>query len=113
MLLVDTNVLLDVLPPFGRVSVSGKSSTAGGSRTNEQEAVTVAAWVRENFQALWDLYGGADGKVNAAEVIGVVTPFRAQAGLIRSKLAGWDHARDVTCGTAHAPFRSAAAMPES
>lgn len=98
----EKNVLLDVLPPFGRVSVSGKSSTAGGSRTNEQEAVTVAAWVRENFQALWDLYGGADGKVNAAEVIGVVTPFRAQAGLIRSKLAGWDHARDVTCGTAHA-----------
>ena len=98
----EKNVLLDVLPPFGRVPVSGKSSTAGGSRTNEQEAAAVATWIQENFQTLWDLYGGADGKVNAAEVIGVVTPFRAQAVLIRSKLAGWDHARDVTCGTAHA-----------
>ena len=98
----EKNVLLDVLPPFGRVPVSGKSSTAGGSRTNEQEATAVATWIQENFQTLWDRYGGADGKVNAAEVIGVVTPFRAQAGLIRSKLAGWDHARDVTCGTAHA-----------
>jgi len=82
------------IPPFGYLHVPGESETRGGSRCNPYEAENIAAWVKSNQAALQKIYPGR----RIEEIVGIVTPFRAQEGAIRDCL-GQD--TRITIGTVH------------
>lgn len=70
------------------------------SRCNDAEAETIARWVKLHFAYFCSIYPNT----KHAEVVGIVTPFRAQAQLIENKLisvCGRDTAKHITVGTAH------------
>lgn len=89
----------------------------GSSRVNRVEARAIAQWIVENYAWLLDLYlhqeEDPEKKVAEHELIGVVTPFAAQARMIRQEIAaavkeaGPDAelparlAQKITVGTAH------------
>ncbi|WP_193107002.1 DEAD/DEAH box helicase [Brachybacterium sp. FME24] len=114
----DKSLLDGIRPAFGWIDVAGsEDSRRGSSRVNEPEAKAIAAWIVENFASFYDLYhhqqNEADKKVDAAALIGVVTPFRAQADVIsdeiRKAASNADASADlptnladkITVGTAH------------
>lgn len=89
--------------PFLFCEVPGsQDSRSGSSRVNEPEAEAIAQWVVDNgdyFEAVYNADANA-----AVPVIGVVTPFAAQARLITRKLGelgGADLQKKITVGTAH------------
>ncbi|MGP5132285.1 DEAD/DEAH box helicase [Brachybacterium tyrofermentans] len=114
----DKSLLDGTCPVFEWIDVAdSEDSRRGSSRVNEPEANAIAAWIVENFASLYDLYHHQqkepDKKVDAAALIGVVTPFRAQADVITEeirKAARAAHAdadvptnlaTKITVGTAH------------
>ncbi|MEJ9077277.1 DEAD/DEAH box helicase [Gordonia malaquae] len=75
---------------------------SGSSRVNRPEAEAVARWIVENYDYFDAIYN-PDG-TNHDEVIGVVTPFAAQASLITRKiteLGDKQLSERITVGTAH------------
>lgn len=90
-------------PPFSYVHVDGcVESLPSGSRVNQLEAETLAEWLAVHRSSLEDRHGKS-----LHEIVGVVTPFKAQAQLIieacRSRdLPVGDDAHAVTVGTVHA-----------
>lgn len=90
-------------PPFSHVHVDGRvESPPAGSRINRQEAETLAEWLATHRGSLEERHGTSLG-----EIVGVVTPFKAQARLIQEAcrardipVAGDESA--VTVGTVHA-----------
>ena len=91
------------LPPLGYLHVDGRCETSsGGSRRNLTEAETIAAWLAERGAALQEAYQGRA----LGDVVGIVTPFRAQARAIEEALryakieAG--AGKTITVGTVHA-----------
>lgn len=114
----DTSLLDGVRPAFEWIDVANsEDSSRGSSRVNEPEAKAIAAWIVEHYAGFFDLYNvqqsEPDKKVSAADLIGVVTPFRAQADVITEeirKAASAAHpdanlpknlATKITVGTAH------------
>lgn len=89
--------------PFLFCEVPGsQDKRSGSSRVNEREAVAVAEWLVANYDYFDDIYN-ADG-TSPVSVIGVVTPFAAQAKLITRKLIEAGDAslsKKITVGTAH------------
>ena len=88
--------------PFDAVQVNGSDSKAGASRTNREEAHAVVDWLlanRARIEAHYSALAGAPRTL--AELVGVVTPFAAQAGLIGALLRK-HMVKDVTVGTVHA-----------
>jgi len=91
------------LPPFGYVQVDGRAETPpSGSRINRLEAITVAEWLATQREQLESTHGKP-----LEQIVGVVTPFKAQAKLIEQEC----QARDIkvgggsaamTVGTVHA-----------
>ncbi|MBB5832494.1 DEAD/DEAH box helicase [Brachybacterium aquaticum] len=105
-------------PAFEWVDVpQSQDARQGSSRVNQVEARTIARWIVENYGSLFDLYHHQEPDLNKkvpdAELIGVVTPFAAQARLILKEIrlavqeAGPDAdlpgglAQKITVGTAH------------
>lgn len=82
------------IPPFGYFHVPGESETRGGSRCNLYEAENIAAWVKSNQAALQKIYPGR----RIEEIVGIVTPFKAQEGAIRDYLG---QNTGITIGTVH------------
>lgn len=92
-------------------------SRHGSSRRNQNEAEAIAAWIVENYAHYFAIYSSiepdANKRVSEDAVIGVVTPFSAQARLITEELRKAAEAVDastglpdklwekVTVGTAH------------
>ena len=107
-----------VSPAFLWVDVPGSNdSRQGSSRGNQREAEVIAAWIVEKYAHFFDIYHSRAPDINkriaADELIGVVTPFSAQAALIKRELQKavraapasvglpdrlWER---VTVGTAH------------
>ncbi|WP_433924458.1 AAA domain-containing protein [Vreelandella sp. 21] len=91
------------LPPFGYVHVDGRAETPpSGSRINRLEAITIAEWLTDQRDRLEAVHGKPLEKI-----VGIVTPFKAQATLIEIEC----RARDIkvgrgdcemTVGTVHA-----------
>lgn len=78
-------------PAFVFKEVPGsQDSQRGSSRINEVEAKEIAAWIVGNYPRYFDLYNSSESdpnkKVKSSDIIGVVTPFRAQADLIMTEL---------------------------
>jgi hypothetical protein len=100
---VDQSELL--LPAFETVHVNGQDSKRGASRQNGDEAHAVVNWLARNRSRIEAHYSALAGTPRTlAELVGVVTPFAAQAGLIgallRKQFAG--EAQAMTIGTVHA-----------
>lgn len=91
------------LPPFAYVHVDGRvESPVSGSRINRLEAITIAQWLSEQRTRLERVH-----KQPLEKIVGVVTPFKAQAQLIQQecmalgiKVGSGDEA--MTIGTVHA-----------
>ena len=88
---------------MGYAHVQGQSQRVGGSRRNPTEAEMISAWIAERREFLEALPHDSKGhsKPQLKDIVAVVTPFSAQAGLIRQELRkrGIDK---VTVGTVHA-----------
>ncbi|ALR03774.1 AAA family ATPase [Xylella fastidiosa] len=93
----------DSLPALGYLHVDGLcQKSSGGSRHNLYEAETIAAWLAEHRESLQAQYGKP-----LHCIVGIVTPFRAQARAIsqacRNVGIEVDHEKDgITVGTVHA-----------
>ncbi|PPC84398.1 MAG: phospholipase [Methylotenera sp.] len=91
------------LPAMGYLHIDGIcQSSNGGSRKNELEAETIAAWLMENKSRLEKKYGNTLDKI-----VGVVTPFSGQKNAIISAckavgIAAGGKVGEVTVGTVHA-----------
>ncbi|TCJ14923.1 phospholipase [Parasulfuritortus cantonensis] len=91
------------LPAMGYLHIDGMCTQGkSGSRQNKVEAETIAAWISEHREMLEQAYGEPLHKV-----IGVVTPFAGQAGLISAEckkrgIAVGPGESSMTIGTVHA-----------
>lgn len=102
----EDNYALDGLTPgpFLFQTVDGsRDKRSGSSRVNEREADAVAAWINQNFEYFREIYNPDHHSDKDREIIGVVTPFAAQARLIEQRLAvkAPTVAKNITVGTAH------------
>jgi hypothetical protein len=90
--------------PFETVHVAGRDIKSGASRQNPDEARAVVAWLVQHRARIEAHYSALAGTPRTlSELVGVVTPFAAQAGLIGSLLRrelGKD--AGITVGTVHA-----------
>lgn len=91
------------LPSLGYLHIDGYAeSPVSGSRINRLEAVTVADWLVEHRTLLEGFYGEP-----LENLVGVVTPFKAQAVLIRQACQDQginvgEFEGELTVGTVHA-----------
>ena len=85
-------------PPLAYMDCPGVDRKVNGSRANGLEAVMIAQWVVENSDTLTHAY---NRKLN--EIVGIITPFKAQAELILQHLnASLGFGHSITVGTVHA-----------
>lgn len=72
----------------------------GSSRVNRQEAKEIADWISHNFAYFREIYNPSGDAKADKTIIGVVTPFAAQARLIQQTLDP-EFRKKITVGTAH------------
>ena len=91
------------LPAMGFANIDGGDRKSGGSRSNQAEADVIAEWISTRREELETYYNGR----NIGELLGVLTPFAAQAQALRSALqklrlpiAGKGE-QGITVGTLH------------
>jgi hypothetical protein len=97
-----------ILPPFGYLPVPGKDRKVGGSRNNHGEAQAIVDWIVRHRAALEHHYRHptTGQALHISQIIGIVTPFAPQAGLIASMLRKAlpdtrQKGRTITVGTVH------------
>ncbi|USR79022.1 DEAD/DEAH box helicase [Arcanobacterium pinnipediorum] len=97
-----------VTNPFMFYRVPGtQDQTVGSSRVNREEADAIAHWIGDNYEFFETRYCGGDddgeARLGKNGIIGVVTPFAAQATHIKRALHKHcpDIAHHITVGTAH------------
>lgn len=94
-------------PAFGYLHIDGKAEQqAGGSRFNSLEADTIANWLEKNRERIELKYGG-EKKLKLENIVGIVTPFKAQVNQIENQCAKYGikvgkNADELTVGTVHA-----------
>lgn len=94
---------LPPMPSLGYLHIDGVAEVSpAGSRINQLEAQTIAQWLSDHCKQLESYY-----KKALHHIVGVVTPFRAQADLISQECAqlGINVGQDkdgLTVGTVHA-----------
>jgi superfamily I DNA and/or RNA helicase len=76
-----------LLPPFELIHVSGRDSRRGGSRQNEAEAAAIVDWLKTHRSRIEQHYADAAGAPTPVwKLVGIVTPFAAQAAAIDRRL---------------------------
>lgn len=100
----DTTYPLPGLPQMGYKNISAEhAAQAGVSRYNEAEARAIVAWLKARYPAIRQAYQDSDRRLKPDEILAVITPFKAQAQLIRSYIAK-EMPRErtfITVGTVH------------
>ncbi|UTY58061.1 DEAD/DEAH box helicase [Massilia sp. erpn] len=97
-----------LLPPFGWLNVAGQDRRAGASRQNPEEAQAIVDWLKANRADIERHYADDSGKPTPLwKLLGIVTPFAAQAGaiqrLLRKEMPDLLHKSSrLTVGTVHA-----------
>jgi hypothetical protein len=75
------------LPHMGHRDMdTGPSTKVGGSRANADEASSIVDWIRDNYDTIEKAYRKSFPEIKDKEILGIVTPFKAQASLIRKTL---------------------------
>ncbi|MEM9400581.1 MAG: AAA domain-containing protein, partial [Verrucomicrobiota bacterium] len=85
-------------PAMGFAHIPSQSMKRGGSRCNPLEAKSIADWIAHNSEKLRSTFG--KGKA-LEDIIGVVTPFAAQAGEITKALKTAGIKNRIQVGTVH------------
>ncbi|MBU2765465.1 hypothetical protein HAP94_04490 [Acidithiobacillus ferrivorans] len=92
-------------PHLGFYPVTGTSEPVpGGSLTNPDEARAIVGWIHREATRIADLYPPVSiqsVQVAVSRNIGIITPFRAQAELLKRMLLAKGYP-NVLCGTVHA-----------
>ena len=114
----ESSKLEGIRPAFEWIDVpESEDSRQGASRVNRAEAEAIAAWIIGHYAQFFELYHHRESRpekrVAAADLLGVVTPFSAQATLIEREIRRAARAADpsadlptnlaqlITVGTAH------------
>ena len=91
----------DLFPKMGYKEIeSSHSQKVGTSRNNLTEAVGIANWIKENYSKIFEYYK----EVNPNNVLGIITPFKAQAVMIRNvlkRILPKEISNKITVGTIH------------
>lgn len=92
----DTYYPFEGQSPIEHIQVStAKSDKQKTSRYNPAEAQKIREWLSKNFDEIKSKYP----KESSAELVGIITPFKAQADYIRKELK--DFPQDIMVGTVH------------
>jgi hypothetical protein len=86
------------LPAMGYSSIRGYTHKQGGSRRNDEEAAAVASFLRAYEQEIVASYDNRP----LSDIVGIVTPFRAQKTAIYEALANRGLDQSIVVGTVHA-----------
>ena len=87
--------------PFG-------SAQKGSSRVNYKEAEMIARWLKKHFPHIVDKYKNSCENIKPDEIVAIITPFKAQATLLKNELSKHldnhgDYAENnIAIGTVHA-----------
>ncbi len=99
------NPLYGYLPSMGFKQLSAATSKRiGCSRQNYNEAHAIIQWLKANYIDIIAKYTrGSEGTVNTKELLGIITPFKAQSILIRRLLKAElpEQAQNISVGTVH------------
>lgn len=92
--------------PFGHMEhlhFVGVSTNENSSRKNTKEAKAIINWILNNAKLLVDYYNKdeTEKQKNIADIIAVVTPFKAQSGVVLRELRKNEGFEDITVGTVH------------
>ena len=91
----------DLFPKMGYKEIeSSHSQKVGTSRNNLTEAVGIANWIKENYSKIFEYYK----EINPNNVLGIITPFKAQAVMIRNvlkRILPKEISNKITVGTIH------------
>jgi hypothetical protein len=71
----------NLFPSMGYAHVNGNSDFISGSRANQQEATIIANWLKKHKGKITEHYNK-----QISHVVGIITPFAAQAQLIRKEI---------------------------
>jgi len=89
------------------IAVEGVSNSTGGSRSNISEAKFIANWLSEEQEHISEYIDKVDPKLNGLsnaeklqKSVGIITPFKKQANLIRKELKKVG-IKGLTVGTVH------------
>jgi len=97
----DKGYKLTKLPQIGYKQIeTGYSSKKGSSRYNKEEAIEIANWINENFDMIKDAYP----EENIKNLLGIITPFKAQVSCITSEInkkIPEDIKKNISVGTVH------------
>lgn len=91
-------------PFMGCHNVPGsKSNMQGSSRINENDALEIAKWVKENYDKICGFYQKQKADVDIRNILAIITPFKAQVAIIRKHLKAemGDKASNISVGTVH------------
>ncbi|MBF0393419.1 MAG: hypothetical protein HQL38_12140, partial [Alphaproteobacteria bacterium] len=86
-----------LLPVLGWAQLRAPSGRMGSSRFNTGEAEAIAEWLGRRRRAIEAHYGRP-----LERLVGVVTPFGAQSGVLRAAAGRHGIGEDMTVGTVHA-----------
>jgi energy-coupling factor transporter ATP-binding protein EcfA2 len=98
----DKKLAIKQWPHMGCKQIQSEHSTKkGSSRLNRLEAEQIAAWVKSNFTFIEAAYQGKEE--NKENLIGIITPFKAQANCIKAELKKQipQYASFISVGTIH------------
>ncbi len=96
----DENLAIKHWPQMGFKQINTEySSRKGSSRFNQLEAEQIAEWLKNNFKLIVDAYP-KDAKEN---LVGIITPFKAQVKCIEAELKKQmpDNHSKISVGTVH------------
>ena len=88
-----------ILPALNSIHVNGKSKSVFGSKSNEEEAITIIDWIQKNMTVIMEYYW--EKKIE--NLIWIITPFVSQKNLIIEKMKNkWIYNSDFKVWTVHA-----------
>lgn len=84
-------------PHMGHKQIKSQSSyKVGTSRVNYKEAEKIVKWINKNYDLIKEIYP----EENEEDLIGIISPFRAQTNLIKKRLKKLNLAK-IETGTVH------------
>lgn len=93
-----TPTVTSILPPLGRANVRAQPVPQGTSWVNRGEAEAIAEWLARWQEKLEKHYAGRP----LHELVGIITPFRAQKTVLQAALHRHGIETELTVGTVHA-----------